>query len=233
MENYKLKFIHLSDLHITKHRNLLKPMIEYINKDVVDFVVVTGDLVHEQDKESFKIAEQYLNEIVHRVLVIPGDYDGGLLWKEYFGNSYRSLKINDYCIDLLDTSFMKHRFAVGWCDVLKESPEQYEWLVNELKNEKYHLIFSHHPAKVLVNSNNAVCNDGLLKDNVRANYCGHLRDPIRLHFKYNKPIKQFEYGFISTTMKFHGNSCYSLVLIKENDEIVNVPRIIEIKRITE
>ena len=36
-ERIALKLIQISDLHITEHRDLLSPMIDAINKEVVDY----------------------------------------------------------------------------------------------------------------------------------------------------------------------------------------------------
>lgn len=227
-EGFALKILQISDLHIEPHRNLLAPMVDSINNEDVDLVVVTGDTVHFDDNELYKVASNTLNKIRHRTVVIPGDYDNGDLFSGYFGVSrLKSLDLNGYCIEFLDTSFMKHRFAVGWDDVLKkEDPEQHEWLVDRLKtNDKYHIVFSHHPYAIEPRENE-VC----LSNNLRAVYSGHLHNPIRLYHKYKKPKSQFPNAFSCVSLKFHGNACYMLILIKPNHEIVNVPRIIKAKR---
>jgi len=227
MDNIVLKIAQISDLHITKHRNLLEPLIEHINKETLDLVVVTGDTVHSKDVELFKIAEKGLNRIKHKVVVLPGEYDGGDLWCEYFGDRYKSINLNDYCIDFLDTSYMRHRFAVGWGDTLKEEdPEQYEWLIERLKIDKYHLIFSHHPHSYIPKE----IGDEFLQDNVRAIFSGHFRQPSKFYFDYEKPRRHFEKGLLCVPLKFHGSSCYLLILIKDNDEIINIPRMIDVKR---
>ena len=223
-----LRIIQISDLHITKHRDLLAPMIPAINKEVVDLVVVTGDIVNEGTKELLQIAQNDLNQIRHKVVVIPGDYDKSLLWDEYFGKSrFNSINLNGYCLDFMDTSFMGHRFFDGWSDAIKtEDPEQYEWLKEQLKIDKYHFIFSHHPFWITPRKEG----DEFLSDNVRAIYSGHLHDPHKLYFKYDKPKRHFPNGFMASPMKFHGNSCYIIILVKENDEILNVPRLVSAKR---
>jgi predicted phosphodiesterase len=226
VDKYILKLIQISDLHIVQHRNLLEPMIDQINRETVDLVIVTGDTVHNSELELFKIAVDGLNRIKHRVVVLPGDYDGGALWREHFGDRYKSVNLNGYCLEFLDTSFMRHRYSVGWGEVLKEDPEQYEWLKKRLEIDKYHIIFSHHP--VLIRSQEE--SNEFLLNNVRACFSGHLRNPLKFYFKYDKPKGHFPNGFCCVPLKFHGNSCYLVVLIKDNDEIVNVPRLVHAKR---
>lgn len=225
-ERIVLRMAQLSDLHIQKHRNLLEPMIDKINSEVLDIVVVTGDIVHERDKDLFKIAADCLNRIKHKVVVIPGDYDSGDLWKEHFGEPRSNIVLNGYCLDFLDTSFMKHRFEVGWGDVLRlEDKKQHDWLLECLEIDKYHFIFSHHPFWVTPREEG----DQYLKENIRGIYSGHLHQVLRYYFKYNKPRAGFDSGFSTVPMKWHGNSCYLVSLVNEKDEIINVPRIISAK----
>jgi len=224
-----LRMVQISDLHIKEHRNLLASMIDSINRETLDLVVVTGDTVHFNDDKLYRMATNTLNKIRHRVIVLPGDYDNGGTFRRYFGDRrLQSINLNGYCLDFLDTSFMGHRFAVGWSDVLKnEDPEQYEWIKNQLDTvDKYHFVFSHHPFWVMANKEG----DEYLTDNLRAIYSGHVHEPVRFYFKYDKPRAHFANGFASTPMKFHGNACYMLIIVKNNHEIVNIPRIVNAKR---
>lgn len=239
MDNFVLKIAQISDLHISKHRNLLEPMIDSINREDLDLVVVTGDTVHEPTKELFDKAYEGLNKINCRVVAIPGDYDCDLLWNEYFGDSYKYLDMKGYCLDFIDTSFMGHRFFHGWEKFMtEESPEQSKWLKERLKDDKYHFIFSHHPAFLRYKEYSKDNNGELLEieetheflsDIVRVNYCGHSHEPLKMNFKYAKPKKDFGFGFVTTLQRFHGNSCYSLILIKDNAEIIHVPRMVDVK----
>ncbi len=218
-----LKVAMLSDLHIKSYQNLLEPMVEFINREPVDLVVVTGDTVHENDESLYKKAADTLNKIKHQVVVCPGDYDNGPMWEEYFGKRYKTRNVGTYAIDFLDTSFMGHRFADGWGDVIqKEDPEQAEWYKEQLKtNTRYHLVFSHHPFWAVTPSKEG---DALLTDNVRAIYSGHVHDPMRLYFKYDKPRKAFPTGLITVPLRWHGSSAYIVILVKDTDEIANIPR---------
>jgi len=224
-----LRIIHLSDLHIQPFRNVLTPLIEPINRETVDIVIVTGDIVHTPNVESYELATTLLNKIRHRVVVLPGDYDGEL-YKEYFRGSERftSINLNNFCLDLMDTSFMGHRYSVGWADVLKtEDKKQHEWITTQLKDDnKYHLVFSHHPFWVTPTA----IGDEYATDSLRAIYSGHLHEPLIHYFKYTKPKSVFPQGFACVPMKFHGNSCYSLIVVKKNGELANIPRIINAKK---
>uniref|UniRef100_A0A6M3LBE7 Putative calcineurin-like phosphoesterase n=1 Tax=viral metagenome TaxID=1070528 RepID=A0A6M3LBE7_9ZZZZ len=227
-ERIALKLIQISDLHITEHRDLLSPMIDAINREAVDLVVVTGDTVHSRKKELYKKASEELNKIRHRVVVLPGDYDNGALWHEYFGNNrFNSINLNGFCIDLMDTSFMEHRFSDGWGDVIeKEDPEQDEWIKKQLSDDKYHIVFSHHPFWV----NPTKAGDKYATNALRAVFSGHIHEAIRFYFNYDKPMANFKSGFTCVPMKFHGNSCYMVILVKANGEMVNIPRVVGAKR---
>lgn len=227
-ERVILKIIMVSDLHITKYKNFLDLIVDPINNEIADIVVVTGDVIHEKDKELYKIAQEGLNKIKHRVIMIPGEYDYSPMWEEYFGQTYKSININDYCLDFLDTSFMGNRHAIGWGECLKVmQPDQYDHLKKSLaENDRYHIIFSHHPFWVVPKEEG----DEYLNDNVRALYSGHLHEVKRYYFKYDEPRAHFEQGYMSVPLKFHGNACFLLMHIKANDEIINYPRLVRVKR---
>lgn len=224
-----LRIIQISDFHINPFRNLLAPMVDAINREQVDLVVVTGDVTHySDDAKLFKEASDTLDKIRHRTVVIPGDYDSGDLWRERFGEGrLKSFNLNGFCLDFLDTSFMGHKYAVGWGDALKKGdPEQYEWFKEQLKIDKYHIVFSHHPFWTQPTKEG----DEYLVDNLRAVYSGHVHEPIKFYFKYDKPRSYFPHGFSCVPMKFHGNVCYLVIIVKASDEMLNFPRIVSAKR---
>ena len=224
MESKGFSFIQISDSHITSYRNLIEPMIDSINSENVDFVVATGDIANSSD--NIKLAAETLGKIKHKVVVIPGDYDNGKIWIDNFGDRYRSLNIAGYSLEFIDTSFMRHRFAVGWADVMSsEDSEQYEWLNSQISDGGYHIIFSHHPMFMKVKDKHE-----LLCDNLRCVYSGHLHGMFKFYFPYEHPIKHFKYGFAAVPMNFHGNSCYLLAEINDNDDIVNYPKVVSEKR---
>ncbi len=224
----RLKMIQLSDLHIQEHDNRLEPMIDTINREDVELVIVTGDVVHSRDRRLYEIASDTLNKIRHRVIVLPGDYDNGDLFEEFFGNHrLKSIDVNGYYIDFLDTSFMKHRYSIGWGDAMAvEDKEQHEWLLNQINSlNGYHFIFSHHPVWVTAPEKSVYAND-----NVRAIFSGHLHEPNRFYFEYKKPRSTFKNGVAAVTMKFHGSSCYMVFAINDKHELLNIPRVISGKK---
>jgi predicted MPP superfamily phosphohydrolase len=219
MENFKLKIIQLSDLHITSYRNLLEPMIDYINRENADLVVVTGDLVQDQSKESITTALNSINKITSKVVMCYGDYD----YKDesIFGKRYKYTELADYSIEFMDTSYLGHKFASDWGRTLKQNDiDQYNWMKSRMNVDKYHLVFSHHPLAIADEPNEFIYN------NLRACYSGHLHSSFRFNFKYTHPRKEFEFGFCSVPFNFHGNSAYNLICVKGNDEIINIPRVI-------
>lgn len=229
MEKAKLKIVQISDVHLKHYRNLLEPLVKHINNEDFNLVVVTGDLVHEHDKDLFKLAADTLNKIKHRVVVIPGEYDDCDLWDIYFGKRYKSIEVADYILDFIDTSYMRTQFTVGWADTLEqEDKSQHDWLMEKLNNPKYHIIFSHHPYVVSERSN---CKEKYFaNDNIRAFYAGHYHEPMLFNFDYKKE-ETFGKGIGLVPLKFHGNAGYNIIVVKENNEIINIPRIV-INKIT-
>lgn len=216
--------IQVSDLHISAHKNLLDSMIDQINGEITDLVIFTGDTV--SDNSLYSVAKKSIDRINHRVVIIPGEYDCGPSWEDHFGDRYGSTEIGDYVIDFLDTSLLGHRFYSGWGNLLEDlDKKQYNWLLNTLKTDKYHLLFSHHP--YLVEGSHV---NRFSMDNIRAIYSGHLREPSKFYFKYEKPRSEFNYGFGTTALKFHGNSCYLLISVNREDNITHTPRIVQAKR---
>jgi len=200
-------------------------MVNQINSENVDLVVITGDIVVSNDKELYDIANRSINKIRHNVIVLPGEYDYGPEWESNFGSRYKYINIGNYILNFLDTSFLGHKFFVGWGDTLKDNDiHQYNWLLDSLKVDKYHIIFSHHP--FLVDS----CEKGIPLDNIRVMYSGHLHEISSFYFKYEKPRGVFEYGFGTTYLKFHGSACYLLINIDNNDNISHVPKFVDMKK---
>jgi predicted MPP superfamily phosphohydrolase len=225
--NIKLKIAQVSDVHLTTYRNLLEQVVFSLNQENLDLVVITGDLVDKPDENLYKLAVESINKIKHRVVVIPGDYDYSDEWVKYFGDRFKSTKVKDYCIDLMDTSYIGHKYMMGWGESLKEKDEeQYNWIMNSFKNdENYHLVFSHHPHSIVPKA----AGDEFLADNLRAIYTGHTHQPNSFEFRYTAPKGDIPLGFCTTPLKFHGNACYNIILVYENDLISHMPRFVNKK----
>jgi len=223
-DGIKLKIALLADLHIRKGINLLSPMLDSLNKDDVDIVIIAGDAISENNPDLYSEFLDTITSIQHPVKVIKGDYDNGDIWEDTFGSRYSSVDISDYHLDFLDTSYLEHKFASGWLNTIATADtNQYTWLKEELlKDEKYHLVFSHHPA--LITPYESAIDSKLNIDNIRAFYSGHLHEAYKVYFPYKKPKRAFKEGVISVPVSFHGNSSYALILVNEKDELITIPR---------
>lgn len=219
----KYKFLQLSDIHLSSHRDLLLPMIDSINKEYADFIVLTGDIIdNNKDRKSYEKVKSAIEKIKSPVHILPGEYDAGTLWNEYFSFP-KSFKISDYKIDFLDTTFMGYRHSVGWGDVLEQgSPEQHNNLMSSLEEHQgYHLIFSHHPFWTAKREKSIY-----LQDNVRGMYAGHYRQTVTHFWQYAHPRGAFAVGFATVPLQFHGKAIYMKTYITNEDEVRSTPMLV-------
>ncbi len=96
----KLKILHLSDLHINKKTSSeeITSFIETVNKQKVDFAVITGDII---DCRVSKIKQKLFlfKNIRHRVYFVSGNHDVFYGYKEL-------LEVLDQCgVEVLDNRF--------------------------------------------------------------------------------------------------------------------------------
>lgn len=109
-----IKVIQISDTHNSVYKNRLDPMIEAINEEKPDAVILTGDLLDSNDNEElYKNLKASIARIEANTYIIPGDYDGGLLWRANFPRTNISFMLGEYTIDCIDTSVMGHNFETG------------------------------------------------------------------------------------------------------------------------
>ncbi len=154
-------FIHITDPQFgmfednkgfEKETYLYKKAVEHINRLKPDFVVITGDFVHnsgspEQIAEFKRITAMIDPEIP--VFYTPGNHDVGQIPDEESLRNY----VNNYGRDRfsfrhkgsafigLNTSLIKGRLA-------EQEQEQYDWLVNEIRGSQgaqHLLLFGHYP----------------------------------------------------------------------------------------
>jgi 3',5'-cyclic AMP phosphodiesterase CpdA len=117
-----------------------------------DFVVVTGDLVHDSNSASqineFKRITAKINPKIP-VYYVPGNHDIGQVpdkksirrYKEYFGSDQFSFEHKGSSFIGFNTSFIKAR-------LVKSEQKQFRWLAQKLKKsqEAQHIVlFCHYP----------------------------------------------------------------------------------------
>lgn len=161
MANYKI--VQISDTHLTvdgakpANHQLIDPYEKlqsvfddiYVTNVDPDLIVITGDLVHNGDEDSYRhfhhIVQQEEERLMTPIEVILGNHDRtdqfyeGYLGKPSLPRYYFDVESNDWHLYFLDTKCgdIEH----GYLD-----HAQLEWLSDRLSHsEKPGLIFMHHP----------------------------------------------------------------------------------------
>ena len=153
-----LKFIHLTDCHITSGETALygktptvrlRAAIDSINSDHhdADFVVFTGDLTHHGDDASYEVFARELRRLTVPSHLLLGNHDDVRAFRYHFPEAQRcdcgfiqGSKRTPFGICLfLDTS--KHGSDTGYyCE------ERQEWLKSVLSETSSPvMLFMHHP----------------------------------------------------------------------------------------
>jgi Icc protein len=156
-----MKFLHLTDSHILKsyeHDKLaslfnqvanplekVRRIVEGVSEEV-DFIMITGDLIHDGGSEDYLLLKQLMDESKIPVYVALGNHDVKANFHEaFFGEKkeqayYYELLVNNYRLIVLDSAVKDlHEGSV--------SEEQLNWL-EEILKESYGegtLLFLHHP----------------------------------------------------------------------------------------
>ena len=94
-----VRFIHISDTHIgatpdyllygDNTHDALKDMVYYLNNNLhfePDFVVHTGDLAYNPDKEAYQIAAPVLANLKYPVYYVRGNHDDADMMREFLPN---------------------------------------------------------------------------------------------------------------------------------------------------
>ncbi len=172
--NNTLKFVQLSDSHITltredtsfkalsKSKPLLEDAINQINKEKdLDFVLQTGDTIDKANEPDIMIYMSMMNQLRYPWYVAFGNHDfsfpnGGKVTKDYY---VRLLNSHNKYFNFDNTYYSfkpKRGFKVIVLDAVDNSKitgngifskEQLKWLDKEIKSAKKDtiLIFLHHP----------------------------------------------------------------------------------------
>jgi 3',5'-cyclic AMP phosphodiesterase CpdA len=154
-------FVHISDTQLGMMENnagfsqeseIVANTISAINRLNPAFVVITGDLIHqegnmEQIEELKRLLGQFKKSIP--VYYVPGNHDVGLLapdellilYRENFGHDRFSISHNN-------TGLIGINSQLIWAKRDTLENEQYQWLENELKKSQknnHRFVFAHHP----------------------------------------------------------------------------------------
>jgi len=135
-----------------KETKLYEAAVEKINKLNPDFVVITGDFVHNPNSDAqileFKRITAKINPGIP-VYLTPGNHDLGQIpnkeslekYKKNYGNDKFSFKHKGSSFIGFNTSFIKAK-------MVEQEKKQYKWLTKKLKKSQKadHLIlFCHYP----------------------------------------------------------------------------------------
>lgn len=161
-----LQFLHMSDTHFLKEYHgelekwgvkynpteILKRFLKGIDFSNMDFVVHTGDLVHDGDLEDYKAFKSLMEELIPEeipVFYCLGNHDKKSLFHESFNYEETNKpwcyisECKGYRLIFLDTS--SEEIHDGVID-----KQQAEWLKNQLDEsaDKEIFIFQHHPLDI-------------------------------------------------------------------------------------
>lgn len=148
------RFALLTDIHISKSQNSVEDLQNSVNQinatDSIDFVLVTGDITEEGDRESLTTAKNILDRLKMKYYIIPGNHD--TKWSEsgatFFGHLFGSDRFKFEHKGYLFLGFNSGpllRMADGHV-----VPQDITWLQKELKQagkEKPVFLVTHYPVQ--------------------------------------------------------------------------------------
>lgn len=153
-----LNIIHFSDLHFGRIQDkVLKDLDQYLedNKDIINLVILTGDLTQRAKKEQFIAAKDFLSKIKVPVFVVPGNHDVPLynLFLRFFSPYSRFKK---YMGNLISNFYEDDDIAVfGLCTVNPLKVQEGRISETDIKNvtekfkkvpaHKIKILAGHHP----------------------------------------------------------------------------------------
>lgn len=190
-----MKIIQLSDLHIRGDEyNLFglnpllrfKKAIESINKNHpdTDFIVITGDLVHQSNKNAYIQIQEIINNSKIKVFLLIGNHDN----REDFCSVFKQIPTkngfinysytkNNFTFIFLDTK-IPNSHAGDLCEV------RFNWLESELekyKDNECFIFMHHHPIDIGIDIIDKIKFQSdkkfmslLLKYNVKHIFFGHI-----------------------------------------------------------
>lgn len=250
----ELKFIHLTDTHILREYtgSFLEKLAEKSDsptdqfvkilkfaeakKDELDFLLITGDLVHEGDLADYEhykaIIEEHTSLPVHLCL---GNHDTAAFWKVFHNKDseeelYYTKEINGYRLIVLDSSHDKSGTGAV-------SEVQLNWLKDELKTDSENgtIVAVHHPLdkKQSMGGHSLTNTDELLEalksDDVIAVLSGHIHtNKIEAFPNFISSAAEgtcFGVEFDGGQATFTNNSAFNIVTVKGRDMELQVTRV--------
>ena len=176
----KIVFALLSDLHITKVSNAdedLQRAVDQINASSdVEFVLVTGDITEEGDRESLQKAKDILDQLNMKLYIVPGNHEtkwsesGITAFGDIFGGERFRMEHKGFLFFGFNTGPLM-RMADGHV-----APQDIDWLKEELKKaDKTQPVFlvTHYPLQAGDVDNWYDLTDAVRSYNIRAFLGGH------------------------------------------------------------
>jgi serine/threonine-protein phosphatase CPPED1 len=135
-----------------KESKLYMKAVDGINRLKPDFVIITGDLVHDPNNENqineFKSQTRKIDPGIP-VYILPGNHDIGQVPDEESLKKYEYNYGKDkFAFDHKGTLFIGINTSLIKADLEKHESKQYKWLKQQLKKGKksnHILVFGHYP----------------------------------------------------------------------------------------
>ncbi|MFA9379704.1 MAG: metallophosphoesterase [Acetanaerobacterium sp.] len=247
-----LRFAHLTDTHILRSysasslkeiipriirpENKLKACLKSIRGEAVDFVMVTGDLAHEGDREDYRYLRAMFDKELPGVPVVAalGNHDRkDAFFRGYLGERardayYFQTNIQGLRVIVLDSS-------VAGQEEGELSQQQIDWFADVLRQpaERGSVLMLHHPIAWLEEKMSMQAPQGLIElldhSDVRAVFCGHTHHNSCFMLgkvpQYAADSTAFGGVFWSEKVSFADTSGYSLASLSDNTLYVHHERV--------
>lgn len=135
-----------------KETELFRKAVACINKLSPDFIVVTGDFVHNQNSEAqineFKSMVAKINSEIP-VYYSPGNHDVGKIPdKQSLKKYYENYGKDRFSFDHKGSAFIGFNTSLIKGNLTKQEQKQYKWLKKQIANSKnsdHIMLFCHYP----------------------------------------------------------------------------------------
>lgn len=206
----QLRFAQLSDTHIRKDYSTgilqemfaslispeqkLREILSELKKESLDFIAISGDLVHEGNEADYQQLKTILEESDFQVpvLLALGNHDNKEAFCDVFrqelqhGRYYYCYQIREWKIVVLDSANREN--GLGGVD-----DAQIKWFEEIYEEESSIIVFLHHPLfwddlLLQLGENRERLIHILARSNVKAVFCGHVH---RNGMREQEKIRQF------------------------------------------